>query len=123
MATDRPTCRHCQKCAVNRPRGLCWSGYYTPGVRELYPSTSKYAHRGVGNITGVQPLPCEPTDTEPGSEARLAVLDERARLKQSLFHPDDRKLATSDEMVSSLIETKRPGFHHRVRKAIIDEGD
>jgi len=28
-------CRHCQKSKVNRPRGLCWSCYYRPGVREL----------------------------------------------------------------------------------------
>ena len=46
------TCRHCSKSKVNRPRGLCWSCYYTPGVKELYPSTSKYARRGVGNFTG-----------------------------------------------------------------------
>ena len=36
-------CRHCSKCKVNRPRGLCWSCYYTPGVKEQFPSTSKYA--------------------------------------------------------------------------------
>ena len=45
-------CRHCSKSKVNRPRGLCWSCYYTPGVRDLYPSTSKFARRGVGNFTG-----------------------------------------------------------------------
>ena len=49
-------CRHCQKSKVNRPRGLCWSCYYTPGVKEQYPSTSKYARRGVGNFTGNAPL-------------------------------------------------------------------
>lgn len=36
-------CRHCQKVKPNRPRGLCWTCYYTPGVLERYPSTSKYA--------------------------------------------------------------------------------
>lgn len=35
-------CRHCEKRNANRHRGLCWSCYYKPGVRELYPSTSKY---------------------------------------------------------------------------------
>ena len=53
-------CRHCSKSKVNRPRGLCWSCYYTPGVKELYPSTSKYARRGVGNFTGNAPLPAVP---------------------------------------------------------------
>lgn len=38
-------CRHCQKVRANRPRGLCWGCYYTPGVLELYPSTSKFAKR------------------------------------------------------------------------------
>ena len=52
-----PICRHCTKSKVNRPRGLCWSCYYTPGVKELYPSTSKYARRGIGNFTGKAPLP------------------------------------------------------------------
>ena len=31
-----PICRHCTKSKVNRPRGLCWSCYYTPGVKDLY---------------------------------------------------------------------------------------
>ncbi len=36
-------CRHCRKGKVNRPRGLCWNCYYTPGVKALYPITSKFA--------------------------------------------------------------------------------
>ena len=50
-------CRHCRRSGVNRPRGLCWTCYYTPGVRELYPSGSKYARRGVGNFCGTPPPP------------------------------------------------------------------
>ena len=82
-------CRHCQKSKSNRPRGLCWSCYYTAGVREKYPSTSKFAHRGVGNFNGNAPLPDAATDTAPGSEAKILVLIERARQKQALFHPLD----------------------------------
>lgn len=37
------TCRHCRAGKVNRPRGLCWNCYYTPGVKALYPVTSKFA--------------------------------------------------------------------------------
>jgi hypothetical protein len=84
-------CRHCQKSKVNRPRGLCWSCYYQPGVRDLYPSTSKFARRGVGNFTGNAPLPA-PTNALPGTPEKLAVLEERARLKQALFHPDDARV-------------------------------
>jgi hypothetical protein len=81
-------CRHCHRASVNRPRGLCWSCYYTPGVRERYPSTSKFARRGVGNFCG-NAQPCEPTEAPPGSAEKVAVLEERARMRQQLWHPLD----------------------------------
>lgn len=82
-------CRHCQKTRSNRPRGLCWTCYYTPGVRELYPSTSKFARRGVGNFNGTAPLPDVPTDAPPGSEEKIRILMERAAKRQALWHPKD----------------------------------
>lgn len=85
-------CRHCHRCKVNRPRGLCWSCYYRPGVRELYPSTSKFAHRGVGNFSGTAPLPLHPTVCLPGSPDKIEVMSERARLRQTLWHPSDAGL-------------------------------
>jgi hypothetical protein len=81
-------CRHCHTASVNRPRGLCWSCYYTPGVRDLYPSTSKFARRGVGNFCG-KALPCEPTAALPGSQEKVAVLEQRAKMQQELWHPLD----------------------------------
>lgn len=88
-------CRHCQKVNSNRPRGLCWSCYYSPGVREQYPSTSKFARRGVGNFNGRSTLPPIPTDALPGSAEKLAILEERARLGVSLWHPADARLETA----------------------------
>ena len=85
-----PICRHCKKSKVNRPRGLCWSCYYTEGVKDQYPSTSKYARRGVGNFNGNAPLPV-PTTAPPGTPEKMAVLEERARLKQALWHPLDAR--------------------------------
>ncbi|VTS05429.1 hypothetical protein [Tuwongella immobilis] len=85
-------CRHCNRAKVNRPRGLCWSCYYTPGVKDLYPSTSKYARRGLGNKCGDAPLPESPTDATPGSEDKIAILCKRVEMGQSLFHPDDATL-------------------------------
>ena len=82
-------CRHCQRVPSNRPRGLCWSCYYTPGVRELYPSTSKFARRGVTDFNGRAVLPPHPTGAMPGSLEKVAVLAERARLGLSLWHPLD----------------------------------
>ena len=85
----KPMCRHCQKVRSNRPRGLCWTCYYTPGVRDLYPSTSKFARRGVGNFCGTAPLPEAATAAAPGSEEKIRILMERAAKRQALFHPDD----------------------------------
>ena len=82
-------CRHCQRVRSNRPRGLCWSCYYTPGVREKYPSTSKFARRGVGDFNGRVRPPDDATDALPGTSAKVAILEERARLGQALWHPLD----------------------------------
>jgi hypothetical protein len=83
------SCRHCGRALVNRPRGLCWSCYYTPGVRDLYPSTSKFARRGVRDFNGRVPLPTRPTSALPGSPEKVSILVERARKRQSLWHPQD----------------------------------
>ena len=83
------TCRNCSKSRVNRPRGLCWTCYYTPGVKEFYPSTSKFARRGVDDFNGRAARPVQATDATPGSEAKITVLMERAAQRQSLWHPAD----------------------------------
>ena len=85
----KPLCRHCQKVKSNRPRGLCWSCYYTPGVRDQYPSTSKFARRGVSDFNGQATPAARPTAAPPGSAEKVDVLAERARLGLSLWHPHD----------------------------------
>jgi hypothetical protein len=82
-------CRHCGCKRVNRPRGLCWSCYYKPGVRSRYPSTSKFGQRGIGNGNRTAPLPTEPTVARPGTPEKVAVMEQRARRRQSLWHPSD----------------------------------
>jgi hypothetical protein len=82
-------CRHCQGHKANRPRGLCWSCYYTPGVRERYPSTSKYAHRGPDDFNGEAAPPAFPTRALPGSLEKILVLQQRVLSRQSLWHRDD----------------------------------
>lgn len=84
-----PWCRHCRKRFINRPRGLCWGCYYAPGVKEMYPSTSKYARRGVGNLSGGVPLPLKPTTAAPGTPEKLAVMEARAAAGFAVFHPLD----------------------------------
>lgn len=82
-------CRHCHESPASRPRGLCWNCYYDPPTRALYPTTSKFGRRGVGNGYCKAPLPAFPTSALPGTPEKIAVLAERARLKQSLWHPAD----------------------------------
>jgi hypothetical protein len=84
-------CRHCKGARANRPRGLCWSCYYRPGVRDLYPSTSKYARCGIRDFNGKAGLPTAPTRALPGSPEKVAILAQRARLRQSLWHPLDAR--------------------------------
>ena len=86
-------CRHCQLRLVSRPRGLCWHCYYTDGVRDRYPSTSKYSRRGVGNFCGSAPLPPLPTDAPPGSLKKIEVMMQRAERRQTLWHPEDATVA------------------------------
>ncbi len=92
-------CRHCQRVRSNRPRGLCWSCYYTPGVREKYPSTSKYARRGVSDFNGRSATAARPTTAAPGSAEKVAVLEERARLGLSLWHPLDAPMDVESRML------------------------
>ena len=86
-----PICRHCRdaKRPVNRPRGLCWYCFYTPGVKELYPT---FAPRSsVGIFRAGFPAPPIPTTAAPGTPEKLAVLEKRARDGQHVFHPADAR--------------------------------
>lgn len=102
MTTTMTICRHCRRSKVNRPRGLCWGCYYTPGVRERYPSTSKYAYRGVGNGMRVAALPDCATVCLPGTPGKVEVLAERARRQEELFHPADaREIAECEPLTQA----------------------
>jgi hypothetical protein len=86
---DLPPCRHCLARRANKHRGLCWTCYNLPAVREQYPSESKYARQGVGNVYRNAPLPAERTDACPGTEAKILAMIERAARREQLFRPDD----------------------------------
>jgi hypothetical protein len=81
-------CRNCGRSPATRPRGLCWSCYYRPGVRKRFPSTSKFAQHGVEDFNGTAAPPV-PTAALPGTPDKVAVLQERARRHQALWHPLD----------------------------------
>ncbi len=114
-------CRHCNRSKVNRPRGLCWSCYYTPGVKDKFPSTSKYARRGVGNFSGNAPLPPIPTTAAPGTPEKLAVIELRARMKQALFHPADARHAGDARPLEFLRKNPVvPAAVHHAGRAVAD---
>ena len=92
-------CKHCQRQRANRPRGLCWSCYYTPGVRELHPSTSKFARHGLEDFYGPVFLPPVPTPALPGSPEKVAILEERAGRRLALWHPQDAPMDRENVMV------------------------
>ncbi len=93
----KPICRHCNRLPVNRPRGLCWGCYYTPGVKDLFPITSKYASRGYAVIVSAElNLPAEPTDAPPGSLAKMRVMQQRIIRGESPFHPRDNRVVVWD---------------------------
>jgi hypothetical protein len=65
-----------------------------PGVRELYPITSKFAPREVGTGRRRSIPPPFPTSAAPGSPEKILVLIQRLEQGFELWHPDD---ATVDE--------------------------
>ena len=95
-------CRHCKTVKATRPRGLCFRCYYTPGVRDRYPSVSKFGRRGTGNYFRNAPSPFVPTTASPGSLEKLAVLEMRARLHQALWHPLDARYAGDPRTLEAL---------------------
>lgn len=109
--SGKKMCRHCHKATVSRPRGLCWVDYYTPGIKELYPPTSKYAKKGEGNDFREGALPV-PTAAPPGSLEKVAVLIARVKAREQLWHPDDETLATDSGIaarIAALLRDRRQG--------------
>ncbi len=86
---NRPLCRHCHRAYSVRPRGLCWSCYYKPGVRERYPPVTEFACRRQDDFHGGHELPDRPTEAAPGSDEKITVLAERVLARRRLHHPRD----------------------------------
>lgn len=83
------TCRNCGHPNVNRPRGLCWKCWHNVLIREQYASKNATFNRVGGNVGYTVAPAAFPTYSKPGSEGKIAVMEERARLGQCLWHPDD----------------------------------
>jgi len=84
----KPLCVHCQRKRPSRPRGLCWTCYYTPGLRHLYPPLPSEAGRRYHPLVdffGQVKLPTTPLVGWPGSAERIASLASRAGRNEDLF--------------------------------------
>jgi hypothetical protein len=68
-------------------------------VRDRYPSTSKFARRGVDDFNGQVRLPSVATEATPGSPEKVAVLEERARLRVALWHPADAPMDQESQLL------------------------
>jgi hypothetical protein len=87
----RPLCRHCCRVPANRPRGLCWSCFYKPGVRDQYPPVKLCGwHDDELNWRMYSSGHAEaPIAAEPGTEAKIQMLAARVKARQELHHPGD----------------------------------
>lgn len=89
MGSVKPLCRHCQKVAAARPRGLCWCCFKDVAVRNLYPVDPVFGRRGSGTSGPTGAVPEWPTTYLPRTPGKLREMARRAAMGWSLFHPAD----------------------------------
>ncbi len=79
---SRLLCRHCCKKPVNRPRGLCWLCYLSPGVRDLYGRRlNQHATPEALPLPAVEVAPQDPSPYQPGTLEQMSVLRKRVENK------------------------------------------
>ncbi len=95
-------CRHCHHRIQRDARGLCDVCYGNGSIRSMYPFLDINGNEVVcgcpGGSRGRQgdgtanlgPVGVgEPTDAPPGTEGKIAAIQERLRNRQELWHPED----------------------------------
>lgn len=66
--------------------------YGQPEILERYPSPSKFNPRRYeppGGVITPHRMPATATAAKPGTEEKIAVMAERAKRGESVFHPRD----------------------------------
>lgn len=91
-------CQHCHKKPVNRPRGLCWTCYYSE-ARTIYGpmGDGKYTRRGEGVGGFGREIP-ERTTSRPGTEEKVAILERRMANGMQLWNPEDGPEHEDDDL-------------------------
>lgn len=91
MSTAVAICLHCQQPRSLAARGLCWVCHKDPDVRDLYPCRAP-GRQPEGPTVGDSRQSADPTPALPGTAEKMAVMEERARAGESLFHPEDGRV-------------------------------
>lgn len=114
-------CQHCHKTGACRPYQLCWKCYYMEGVRDLYKVHTKWNRRGAGQDGKNRPfqLPDSPTSYLPGTEEKIAVLEERASQGISLHHPCDAGCeGLFQQRTDIIIDGRGPDLQRRNKRRV-----
>lgn len=100
----RTLCQHCKLKWQIKPRGLCYSCYIIPSIKDRYSTKDSRANnRGHGlSIQGIRPMPSTPTVAFPGSPRKIAVLEDRASRGEQLWHPDDLTMFNIEEFMQRI---------------------
>ena len=86
-------CVHCRERPACRARQMCWTCYYTPGLRGRYRVAHRASRKGeAADFTGPGREPAAATEAAPGSEEKMRVMEDRVSRGEKLHHPQDRKL-------------------------------
>ena len=90
-------CRCCHHRLADRPFRLCRTCYANSRARIRFLALNKFARRGIADYYGPCDAPALPTEALPGTEEKVTVLAERAKLGQELWHPRDASRGTPDK--------------------------
>jgi hypothetical protein len=85
-SAGRGACAHCGREAHLQSRRLCRPCWLDPELRAAYGTATRRAD-DLPAVTGHDPD--GPTDAEPGSEAKIVILQRRLWAGHRLWHPGD----------------------------------
>lgn len=101
----QPWCKHCGKVGLTRSRGLCYACYQNYEIRKQYGSYTKVPFGSEFNLDSRSrplPLPDQPTEAVPGSEQKVAIMEQRLQSGRSIFHPHDYTWDRDFELLDQL---------------------
>lgn len=92
-------CPHCGHRRRIQCRGLCFRCYVDAAIRALYDPQTRHKPASPWRLAAnnrIPPLAFQPTDAQPGSWEKVAVMIERVASGQQPFHPEDATWRNQD---------------------------